>query len=80
MPGKIMGYDYFAHPGAQISTAHYASLLNLDEVIYANSGKLSVDFNPFGSQFLNNATDIRVITHTDWAFPQASNICFGDYA
>lgn len=78
-PGRLMGYEYIPHPGCVISTTHYAIMADLSEVVYANSGKLSVDFNPWGSNFLSNQTDVRVMTHTDWAFPNASNICFADY-
>lgn len=79
IPGKLLGYDYIAHPKAKVSTSHYASMLNLSDVVYANSGKLSVDFNPWGASFTSNQTDIRVMTHTDWAFPNASNILVGAY-
>ena len=83
LPGQLFGYEYVAHPSAVISgtpDTPYAILAEFGNVVYANSGRLSVDFNPWGSNFLSNATDIRVMTHTDWAFPQASNICYGDYS
>jgi HK97 family phage major capsid protein len=79
LPGQLMGYEWVAHPGAKVSTTHYAILAELGEQVYANSGKLAVDFNPWGAGFKSNTTTIRVITHSDWCFPKAANICFADY-
>lgn len=81
IPGKILGYDYIMHHATLVSATYWAAMFRPMDIVYANSGKIAVDFNDRGdTAWTSNETWIRVMTHTDWALPRAAKISKADYA
>jgi len=67
VPGRILGFPFLGHPGANDGSKDWACMFNPMHFLIANSGKMAVDVNPLGSGFKTNSSDIRVFTHTDFS-------------
>ena len=79
IPPKFFGYDIIAHPGAQVSTTHYAIMLNHGSVVVGETRRLAVDLNPYGTGWTSNESWLKVHTHNDFTMGVPDAHSFADY-
>jgi len=66
-PARIYGYEIVTHP----QMSGFIALGNLKDILVANSGQMSVDFNPYATTgWTANETWMRVFTHCDYEIMQ----------
>lgn len=73
VPPIFMGYPIMRHPGCVNIAGTVSSVIfgNPKTVLFAHSGQLAVDFNPYATGtntgWLANNTWMRAMTHSDWS-------------
>jgi len=73
VPPTFFGYPLLQHPGAVniAGTTHSVILGNPKTIVFAHSGQIAVDFNPYATGtntgWLANNTWMRAMTHSDWS-------------
>lgn len=73
------GYTVLPHPACLITATYWACMFDPAEIIFANSGQMAVDFNPFGTGWHSNETALRVFTHSDWELGTKAHYSIADW-